>query len=232
MIDAALILIEGMTGAGKSTTAKGLADALQDRGFSARWYHEFDGDNPIRSKSADAMKASQHGEPPPEIAGYDEQGRNPYGAWQWSDYATRLRSEKKIGIVESRYWQNLLFARYMAGWEVDALLSYQARQFDAMLLARPFLVYLSNSDVAASIDRILANRDSDWAEWVQQQFQESIPAKRLGLIGRDAMVGVYREWNAIADRLFDAHAEWKLKLIDPYLDWGAAIAELHRTLEI
>ena len=107
MIDTSLILIEGMTGAGKSTTAANLAATLRERGFDARSYHEFDADHPIRSKSADAMKASQHGDPPPVPHGADAEGRNPYGAWQWRDYAERLRAEKRIGVIESRYWQSV-----------------------------------------------------------------------------------------------------------------------------
>ena len=120
----------------------------------------------------------------------------------------------------------------MAGWKADDLLAYRARMFDAMAPARPFLVHLRSSQIAASIDCVLASRDARWAEWVEGQFHESIPARTLGLERRDAMVGCYVAWEDIASRLYAAHTEWKLELVDPHLDWPAAIAELHRALAI
>jgi thymidylate kinase len=46
-----LIFVEGMPGAGKSTTAIRIADWLRARGEAAHAYHELADDNPIRSST-------------------------------------------------------------------------------------------------------------------------------------------------------------------------------------
>ena len=58
MAKSKLIFVEGMTGAGKSTTAGNIEKWLTARGDRVRRYHEMDDDNPIRTKGVDAMRSN------------------------------------------------------------------------------------------------------------------------------------------------------------------------------
>jgi hypothetical protein len=53
---ARLILIEGMIGAGKTTTAGWVEDWLSGRGEDARAFREFDEDQPIRTRAVDQLR--------------------------------------------------------------------------------------------------------------------------------------------------------------------------------
>ncbi len=46
-----LILLEGMIGSGKTTTAANIGKWLADQGDAAHVYHEFADDHPIRTKA-------------------------------------------------------------------------------------------------------------------------------------------------------------------------------------
>lgn len=48
MIESKLILIDGITGSGKSTTAQFLFDQIQRNGIEVSWYHEDETDHPIK----------------------------------------------------------------------------------------------------------------------------------------------------------------------------------------
>jgi thymidylate kinase len=53
---ARLILIEGMIGSGKTTTAGWLEDWLSGRGEDARAFREFDENQPIRTRAGAAIR--------------------------------------------------------------------------------------------------------------------------------------------------------------------------------
>ena len=54
-------------------------------------------------------------------------------------------------------------------------------------------------------------------------MQDSPWARRRGLRGRDAVVGLYQAWEPVAARLFDQYPFGKLMVPDPQHDWPAAL---------
>jgi hypothetical protein len=106
-----LILVEGMLGAGKSTTAQWIASWLVGRGEDARAFHEFAVDHPVRSKAVDLLRAS-YPEPvwSPEDIGEDGLARDPrvYGVEQWGRLAQHCRRARQTVILESSFLQNSL----------------------------------------------------------------------------------------------------------------------------
>ena len=51
MINTKLILVDGITGSGKSTTAQFIARQLEKNGIKARWYNELEIGNPLHVKN-------------------------------------------------------------------------------------------------------------------------------------------------------------------------------------
>jgi thymidylate kinase len=56
---ARLVLIEGMIGAGKTTTARRVQTWLTSRGEDARAFDELAPDHPIRTRAADRVRAAE-----------------------------------------------------------------------------------------------------------------------------------------------------------------------------
>ena len=54
-------------------------------------------------------------------------------------------------------------------------------------------------------------------------MQDSPWARRHGLRGRDAVVGLYQAWEPAAARLYDRYPFGKLMVPDPQHDWPAAL---------
>ncbi len=89
-----LILIEGMIGAGKTTTAGWVEDWLAGRGEDARAFSEFDEDQPIRTRAVDQLRGQPAQEP------------DAYAASQWRRLAERCRPGRPTLILESVFLQN------------------------------------------------------------------------------------------------------------------------------
>ena len=100
-----LILVEGMPGAGKTTTAKQLAEWLPQQGIPARCYPEMADDNPIRTPGVDAMRANHPQVRPLPDTGADGFAKDPsvYAIEQWGRLAARARDGAEVLILESRY---------------------------------------------------------------------------------------------------------------------------------
>jgi hypothetical protein len=227
-----LVFIEGMTGAGKSTTARNVAAWLEARGEPVHLYHEMDPDNPIRTKGVDAMRSNH-----PQVGrlpdvGPDGFALDPsvYGPTQWSDLARRSIEGPETLVLESRYMQNSVQPRYMAGAPAEKVYDGFAKIAERIAPASALLVYLRQSDVAAMTARTLVERGAPWAPWLVETFSAHAWAKQRGVTGEEAIAGFYEDWEKVAARLCEIHRGPSVVLTDAHADWDGSLREIHAAL--
>jgi len=207
-----LILIEGMIGSGKTTTAQYLADWLSRHGEDVRAFGEGAADHPIRTRRVDELLAAPApGDP------------SVYAASQWRRLAERCLRDEQTIICESVFLQNSVMPAFIScapAAEVTDICTEIQRQAAP---AEPFLVYLRPADIAAAIARVHQARGEPWSSRNVAYVQDTPWARRRGLRGRDAVVGLYQAWEPVAVELFGRYPFGKLMLPDPQHDWPAAL---------
>jgi hypothetical protein len=207
-----LILVEGMIGAGKTTTAGYLADWLSRRGEDVRAFDEGAADHPIRTRRVDELLAA----PAPGDPGV-------YAAGQWRRLAERCLRDEQTIILESIFLQNSVMPAFIDGAPAAAVTDICAEIQRQAAPAEPFLVYLRPIDIAAAIARVHEARGEPWSARNLDFVENSPWARRRNLRGRDAVVQLHQAWDPVVSELFDRYPFGKLMVPDPHHDWPAVL---------
>jgi len=182
-----LILVEGLPGSGKSTTAQVICIQLLRNGFESRWYHEEDPFHPI---SHDGLT----------VDGGPTDFRS-VAPSIWQSFVAQVREKDEVVIFESRLLQNLVFPllrQDVDRYEILTLIHKVVSQCECL---HSFLVYLAQSDYPRKLRRICDLRGPNWEEYMISRNDQSVFTQRRGLNGFDGLVQFYVEAREIQNQL-------------------------------
>jgi len=224
-----LILIEGMIGAGKSTTAATLARWLTGHGEDVCVYHEFANDHPIRTKAIDLLRAAFADATAPSDVGDVGLARDPkvYGLDQWGRLADRCTTGRQKIILESAFLQNSVLPSFFGGAPADEVKEACANIESRITSADPLLIYLRPTDIDQAVARVHRERGAAWAAQNVAYVANFPWARRRGLQGRDAVIELYCAWEGLVDELLATSSCATLLLIDPQNDWETALERIY-----
>ncbi len=227
---ARLILIEGMIGSGKTTTAVRVGDWLARQGENARVFLEGDADHPVRTRAEDRLRAAADLRPagPPGSPAGGPAGGSPggYPSDQWRRLAERCLRGRQAIILEGSFLQNSVMPPFIDGAPERAVSETFTAIVREVAPAGPLLVYLRPADAGAAIARIHRVRGEPWSSR-NVAFVEASPwARRRNLRGLDAVVGLYQAWEPVVTRLYSRYPFPKVVVTDPQHDWQAALARI------
>lgn len=227
-----LILIEGMIGAGKSTTAAHVAKWLIDQGEEVRAYHEFADDHPIRIEAVDTLRAAHPERIAPPDSGAHEPAPDPavYAVEQWGALAERCRHGQRTIILESSFLQNSVLPNFTSGAPMDTTRAVFARIETLIAPAHPLLIYLRPSATEQAVKRVHNERGDPWRSWNVASVSNYPWARARGMSGQEAVIALYRAWEQVVDELLDLYSSPKLLLIDPQDDWEGALQRIYAKL--
>lgn len=218
-----LVLVEGMIGSGKSSTAVRIGNWLAGRGEDARVFREGATDHPIRTRAEDRLRAAAD---PQAASGAADGSSAEYADDQWRQLAERCLRGRPTIILEASFLQNTVMPAFIDGAPMSAVDAVFSRIVAQAAPAEPLLVYLRPADAAAAIARVHRVRGEPWSSR-NVAFVENTPWARLrGLRGQDAVVRLYQAWEPAAARLCSRYPFPKITVTDPQDDWPEAIARI------
>ncbi len=207
-----LLLIEGIVGSGKSSTAKELSRRLHRSGREARWVREEAADHPVTSKSPDRPKVAAD--------------RIDWWLRGWSRLVER--DDRADLVLEGTAFQSTVRMLYADCASRESIDDYVARFVDAVRPTEPQMVYLRRDSAEADLrDRVLPLRGRDWVERVAAYGESTIVGRERGWRGADGLVAFWSEYRDLCDELVATMA-MPILTIDPS---GRSWSDVHDEIE-
>lgn len=192
MIPTKLILIDGIIGSGKSTTAQFIAFQLQKNNIKAKWFHEYDPSNPLFEDPGNV-------EPNPERI-----------VEKWQLLVIEAETSDDVLIVESYLFQKTignLFENNIDKREIFKC-AFQIREQIKEL--NPVLIYFYQRDIEKALKRLYEVRGEDWVNH-RIQYETNTPyGINNSLKEYRGWVTFWRDLKVHIDELIE---EYKLKIL-------------------
>lgn len=149
---------------------------------------------------------------------------------RWYDFAQQAAGEGRLTVFESAFLQNhvnelMLFQLA----DEDAILAHLKTLLDAVEVLSPVVIYLSQWDVRATIERAARERVSNEGSWIDRvvPYIEQTPyGRRHGLKGMDGFIRAMTARREIELAALETLPVRSMILENPDFDWEAVWVEL------
>lgn len=213
MLNTKLILIEGLPGAGKSTTTKYLQNALNQQGFACRGYLEEDRPHPIDCLDFEIKSLPEKVIP------------------LWESFVEQASHGLTITILESRLWQSTGLYMYMSNIHEEDIVNFTHRVYELIRPLSPVLIHLDQDDTETALRRLYTLRGT---EWMDATLEETLPYPWFQSRGYNDFTGwvkFFEAWKQVVSRLYGDWLGRKIKIMNPHDNWSNAHKQINLFLE-
>jgi thymidylate kinase len=198
-----LIIVEGLTGSGKSIMAHFIARQLQYNGIPASWVHEGEEPHPVlmdvESSIEDHMAEMRE---------------------RWAAYVDQVGLSDKVMVVEACFFNNLIESLLAHNVDRPKIVQYGDELQALIEPLNPTLVYLAQEDVEKALERSFKDRGKEFMNYVLRYATATPFARQRGWEGYEGMVKFWQEFVALTDELFQRYRIRKLKIDNSAGNWG------------
>ncbi|HAG90547.1 MAG TPA: hypothetical protein DCL41_01670 [Bdellovibrionales bacterium] len=217
-----VIVVEGLPGSGKTTTAQNIASFLETKGHSVELFLEYSQNNPVgflwnEETIPDAIKKTTLEE-------------YPFSSW--------LKVPSKgsdITVLESRFLQNTSYFWMLNGKEDNTAASIPKKILEEINGHSEFkLVYLNHSDPGIHLKNIIEERKPKHPNWIPfvTNFHDKQPwLQKRGLEGESGFYKALLYWAGLQEKIFEQLDCSKMEIINPNDDWEDCLKNVFAFVE-
>jgi len=197
-----LILVEGLTGLGKSTLAHFVARQFQNNGIEASWIHEGEEPHPV-SLDVDT-----------DIVTFMSKSLE-----KWDAFVAQILETSATTVVEASFFNNLIETLFAYCLDRAAIIDFGMKLQQVIKPVRPALVYLIHPNISAALEENFRNRGAGFREFVIEYIAETPIAKEKSWNDYTGMLMFWHEFVAITDALFEGYKIDKLAIDISAREW-------------
>lgn len=205
MIDTRLIVLDGLPGSGKTTTAEWLTAQLQQQNIQTwhlvesdithpLWWYQFWDGNDYLTPDFDTIA----------IETFLEASLS-----KWRGF---VDSSNQLVITESVFFQDAIAMFLMGGATPTRLMEY-AREVQQIAQAlNPVLIYYRQSDVSSALQKICAIRGKEFEDELVTNMENFPHLKQRKLKGLDGVATLWQDIHKLTDSVFEEYNIRKLAI--------------------
>jgi thymidylate kinase len=228
MIDTKLILVEGVPGSGKSTTAQFISKCLSESGIANKWWYEEEKGHPVYLFDSDESME----ETIDDLVNGNYRNVIKKALVQWRIFSDSLQSMEKVILVDSTFFGYLTWTLFPMDAPINDIDKYLADVERIIDPCRPILIYFYQSDIYNSLKKICERRGRNTAEQYIHNANESKYGKKRNLTGFDGMVSFWKDYRTFTDNIFTKTKIRKLSIENSEGKWNEYLQKIIKFLEI
>jgi DNA polymerase III delta prime subunit len=202
MLDSKLILIDGLPGLGKSTTASAFARRLKSEHFTVSLLLETQPGHPLNVGGDLHPAGFTTGEA--LFKQYTPESFVEESLERWQRFVNTASQSESIHMLDSFPFQNSIRILLQMDAPFDFMLAY-ANQIETMLMPlNPLLIYFNQPDIFETfshIDQITAQRGKEWTDYVIQLVSHCPYSEARNLTGFKGVMTFITEYKQLIDTL-------------------------------
>jgi thymidylate kinase len=228
MIDTKLILVEGLPGSGKSTTAQFVSKCLSESGIENKWWYEEEKGHPVYLFNSDeSMKETID-----DLANGNYRNVINKALVQWRVFSDSLQRMEKVILIDSTFFGYLTWTLFPMDAPIKDIDKYLAEVERIISPCRPILIYFYQSDIYTSLKKICERRGRNTTEQFIHNANESKYGKKRNLTGFDGMVSFWKDYRTFTDNIFAKTRIRKLSIENSEGKWNEYLQQIINFLEI
>jgi hypothetical protein len=201
------MLVDGLPGSGKSTTAQFIALQLERNHIPARWFYELDNSHPIHAFHIWSREGPEK---------FIETTTD-----NWRSFVAKGVHSEEIKILESTLFQSTVRLLLQSDISRQRMREYAMHVAEIIKALHPVLIYFSSPHVATALKDICEKRQKMWEQYVIQVIDGSAYAKHRALQDFEGVVAFFQEYQELTTSLFSRFEMQKLALDSSQGDWEA-----------
>lgn len=205
-----VLLVDGITGSGKTTTAQYLNKVLNERGIKSKWYEEEEENNPLVYKEYDIEVLHTKSEVEKFIINYPI---------QLQKFVQSIKKDKYIHIIESYYLQDSIRILFQNNVNKERIEQFFIKINSILKPLKPVLIYFRHQDVFAAIRTIWKKRGDEWRNWFIDADCGTPYVKNLKSSDEEAVLTLWRDYQDLTDDLLKSINIKSIVINNPSKNW-------------
>jgi hypothetical protein len=213
MINTHLILIDGISGSGKSYTAQFLAMHLQRNHYQAKWFYETEIPHPIYQydELAHSIEVAL-----PSAQRYPIHQK---ALSNWEKLVNTLAGTEQINLLESTFLQTTLGAMWAVEFDKETMINHLLQVQNLIKPLNPALIYFYQNDVAAALRNNCKRRGPEFEDYLIKLIANTPLGQKRKIKHFDDMVRFFQSYKELMDLLFEKLTMRKLAIENSQGDW-------------
>jgi len=205
-----LIIVAGMSGCGKSTTAQHLSKQYTQNGIKHLWLHEEIENHPIREgefkvgclNTAEGMAAN--------VADMFD---------RWTKLANVIEKSDCVYVMEGCLYQMIIRYFFTANYPLDKITEFYDRIMEIIAKLNPTIVFLYRDNVEASFQQAFEVRGERWKSIILDPEGDGYFATHE-YKGDESTYAMYEHYQQVANSMFERYQGRKIKINTLNCDWS------------
>ncbi|WP_127579847.1 hypothetical protein [Paenibacillus koleovorans] len=228
MHETKLIMIEGIPGSGKSTTAQMISRMLKRKGISHKWWYEEERGHPIYVyEDKESMLRIVD-----DLAGGRYRQVVELALLRWKQFVASVERSSDVVIVDSCLFGYLTWSLFPLDVVWPEITEY-VREVERILKPlNPCVIYFYQTELEATLRNICERRGGGTESSFIRAATQCAYGLSRGLYGFDGMVTYWQDYRKLTDELFGSLACQKIAIDNSDGNWDQYAATIAEFLDI